>query len=69
MGFPGVPVVKNPPDLGGDSGDTGSVPGLGRDSRGGNDNRTPVFLPSKPHGQRNRAGYSTHMGLQRVGHD
>ena len=31
-------MVKNPPANAGDAGDTGSVPGLGRSPRGGNDN-------------------------------
>ena len=35
MGFPGSSGVKNPPD---NSGDMGSIPGLGRSPRGGNGN-------------------------------
>ena len=30
MGFPGSSAVKNPPANAGDTGDTGSIPGLGR---------------------------------------
>ena len=30
---------------------------------------TPVSLPGKSHGQRNRAGYTQFMGSQRVGYD
>ena len=37
-GFPGGSVVKDPPAIAGDSGDTGLVPGLGRYPGGGNDN-------------------------------
>ena len=35
-GFPGGPVVKNPPADEGDAGDKGSVPGLGRSPGEGN---------------------------------
>ena len=38
MGFPGGTVVKNPPANAGDTGDTGSIPGSGRSSAGGNGN-------------------------------
>ena len=38
MGFPGSSVVKNPPANAGDTGDTGSIPGSGRSSGGGNGN-------------------------------
>ena len=31
-------MVKNPPANAGNTGDVGSIPGLGRSSRGGNDN-------------------------------
>ena len=37
-GFPASSVVKNPPDNAGDSGDGGSVLGLGRSLGGGNSN-------------------------------
>ena len=36
--FPGGSVVKNPPANAGDAEDAGSIPGLGRSPRGGNDN-------------------------------
>ena len=45
MVFPGGSVVKNPPTNGGVTGDAVSIPGLGRSPRGGNCNKTPVFLP------------------------
>ena len=35
-GFPGGSVVKNPPASGGDTRDSGSIPGLRRASGGGN---------------------------------
>ena len=38
LGFPGGTVIKNPPANAGDTGDEGSVPGLGRSPRGGNGN-------------------------------
>ena len=38
MGFPGGSVVKNPPADAGDTGDVGSVPGLGRAPGVGNGN-------------------------------
>ena len=38
MGFPGGTVVKNPPANAGDTGDTGSIPGLGRSPEGGHGN-------------------------------
>ena len=37
-GFPGGSLVKNLPDNEGDSGDTGSIPGMGRSPREGNGN-------------------------------
>ena len=47
-GFPGGSVAKNPPAIAGDSGDMGSIPGLGRSPRGENGNpHCSVFLPEK----------------------
>ena len=37
-GFPGGPVVKNPPASTGDTGDSGSIPGLERSPGEGNGN-------------------------------
>ena len=37
-GFPGGPVVKNPPASAGDTGDSGSIPGLERSPGEGNGN-------------------------------
>ena len=42
--------VKNPPA---NAGDAGLIPGLERSPGKGNGKPTPVFLPGKPHGQRN----------------
>jgi len=38
MGFPGSSVVNNPPANAGHTGDSGSIPGLGRSPGGGNGN-------------------------------
>ena len=38
LGFPSGSMVKNPPTLAGDTGDGGSIPGLGRSPGGGHDN-------------------------------
>ena len=38
MGFPGGPVVKNPPANADDTRDTGSIPGLGKSPGVGNGN-------------------------------
>ena len=65
MGFQGGIVVKNQPANAGNTGDLGSIPGLGRSS----DRKwqpTPVFLPGKSH--RQRAWRVQSMGLQRFGH-
>ena len=40
------------------TGDLGSIPGLGRSPGGGNGYPTPVFLPGESHGQRSLAGCS-----------
>ena len=52
--FPGGSEVKASAY---DAGDPGSIPGLGRSSGEGND-KTPVLLPGKSHGQRSVLGYS-----------
>ena len=51
-------MVKNSPANAGASGDTGSVPGLGRFPGGGNGKSLQYFLPGKFHGQRSLVGYS-----------
>ena len=40
------------------SGDSVSTPWSGRSPGGGKWQPTPIFLPEKPHGQRNLASYS-----------
>ena len=51
-------MVKNPPSNAGDSGDAGSIPGLGRSPGGGNDNPLQYSFLGKSHGQRSLVGYS-----------
>ena len=41
-----------------DTGNVGSIPGLGRSPGGGKWLHTPVFPPGEAHGQRSLAGYS-----------
>ena len=56
QGFPGGSVVKNPPA---NTGDMGSIPGLGRSPGGGNGNPLPYScLEKKSHGQRGLVDYS-----------
>ena len=45
-------MVKNLPADAGNTGNTGSIPGSGRSSVGGNGQPTPIFLPGSFHGQR-----------------
>ena len=65
MGFPGGPLVENPPT---NAGDLGSIPGSGSSPGEGKWQPTPVFLPGKSHGQRSLPGYSP-WGCKRVGHN
>ena len=51
-------MVKNPPSNAEDSGDAGSIPGLGRSPGGGNDNPLQYSFLGKSHGQRSLVGYS-----------
>ena len=53
MGFPGGPLVENPPT---NAGDLGLIPGSGSSPGEGKWQPTPVFLPGESHGQRNLAG-------------
>ena len=56
QGFPGGSVVKNPPA---NTGDMGSIPGLGRSPGGGNGNPLQYScLEKKSHGQRSLVDYS-----------
>ena len=65
LGFPDGSVHEESACHAGDSGDTGSIPGLGRSPGGGKWQPTPVFLPGKFHGQRILVGYSP-KGRKRV---
>ena len=58
MGFPGGAEVKNPPASAGDTGDVGSIPGLGRSPGEGNGNPLQYSCLEKPHGQRSLVGCS-----------
>ena len=53
-----MPVVKNLPPTAGDTGDTGSIPGLERSSGGGHGNSLQYSCLENPHRQRSLAGYS-----------
>ena len=48
LGFPGGPVVKNPPTNAGDTRDLGSTPVLGRAPGGGNDNPLQYSCSENP---------------------
>ena len=50
-------VVKNLSANAGDTGDTGSIPGLGRSPGGGNGNPLHYSCLEKFHGQRGLVGY------------
>ena len=43
-------MVKYPPAIAGDAGDTGLIPGLGRSPGEGNWQPTPEFLQARVHG-------------------
>ena len=47
LGFPNGSVGKESACNAGDTGDAGSIPGLGRSPGGGNDNPLPVFSSEK----------------------
>ena len=67
-GFPGGSMVKNPPANAGDTGDTGSIPGLGRSPGGGNGNPLQYSCLENPMDR--RAWWATfHGDHKRVGHD
>ena len=55
MDLPGGSVVKNPPA---NVGDAGSVPGLEKSLREGNDNPLQYSCLGNPHGQRSLVGCS-----------
>ena len=51
-------MVRNPPASAGDSGDPGSVPGLGRSPGEGDGNPLQCSHLENPHGQRSLVAYS-----------
>ena len=66
-GFPGDSVVKNPPASAGDTGDSGSVPGLGRSPGEGNGNPLQYSCLKNP---MDRGAWQAIVhGVARVGHD
>ena len=58
VGFVGGSEVKNPSASGGDTGDVGFNPWVGKIPWSRKQQLTPVFLPGESHGQRSLAGYS-----------
>ena len=56
--FPGGSVIKDLPANAGDTGDSGSIPGLERFPWRRKWQSISVFLPGKSHGQRSPVGYS-----------
>ena len=62
-GFPGESVIKKPPA---NSGDTSSIPGLGRSPGEENGNPLQYSCLDNPHGQRGLVSYIVH-GVARVG--
>ena len=60
-GFPGGSMVKNPPANAGDTGDTGSIPGLGRSPGGGNGNPLQYSCLENPMDR--RAWWATFHGV------
>ena len=61
LGFPGGSVLKNVPASARDTGDRGSIPGLGRSPGRRKWQPTPVFLPGKSHGH--KSGRLQSIGL------
>ena len=64
LGFPGGSDGK---ESSCNMGDLGSIPGLGRSTRGEHGNTLQYSCLENPHGQRSLAGYS--LWGHRVGHD
>ena len=59
-------MVKNLPVNAGDTGNEGSIPGLGRSSEGRNGNPLQYSFLENPMDRRSWAGGLLSMGLQRV---
>ena len=68
MGFIDGSMDKESACSAGDTGDVGSIPGLGRIPGGGKWQPTPVFLPEKSYGQQSLAGLQPER-LQRIRYD
>ena len=68
LGLPGGSVVKNPSAKAGDIGSESLIPGLGRSSREGKWQPTPVFLPGEAPWTEEPGGLWS-MGSQRAGLD
>ena len=66
-GFPGGSVVENPPTSPGDTGDVGSIPGLGRSLEEGMATHSSVLAWRAPWTEEPGGLQST--GPQRVRHD
>ena len=65
-GFPGGSVVKNLPASEGDAGDIGSIPGLGRSPREGND---PLQYSGLGNPMDRGAWWPTVLGVAKSPHD
>ena len=57
LGFPGAPVVRNPPANAGDARDIGLILRLGRSPGAGNGNYSSILAWNIP-GQKSLVGYS-----------
>ena len=66
-GLPGSTMVKTLPANAGDSGDSGSIPGVGRSPRGGNGN--PFHYSCLENPVDRGAWWATVLGIVRVGRD
>ena len=64
-----VLVVKNLPTNAGNTGDPGSIPGLGRSSGGGNSNPLQYSCLEDSMDRGALVSYIQSMGSQRVGHN
>ena len=68
QGFQDGSVSKESACNAGDTGEAGSIPGLGRSPGGGHGNPLQYSCLENPHGQEEPGGLQS-MGSQRVGHD
>ena len=65
VGFPGGSVVQNEPANAGNTGDTGSIPGLGRSPGGGNGN--PLLYSCLENPMDKGAWRATVHGITKIG--